>query len=173
MEGYDEITRSIVENNLPWFMLSRSRVEKAQVFSLGLMIYCIFEGVSSVGRSLFHAWPAEPDVEFPSFKRTPLELRGVIRCCTLGASQWSSGRDDSRWRRPSVIERRGSKVFVEDLPPRGPGQDADLEVLDAAKAWWENEMELAQAFMDRQEHEEDRRPTLKELLVMLESVSLP
>lgn len=74
MEGYDEVTSSIVENSLPWFVLSRSQVEKAQVFPLGLMTYCIFEGVSSVGRSLFHAWPVEPDVEFPSFKRTPLEV---------------------------------------------------------------------------------------------------
>lgn len=57
-------------------------------------------------------------------------------------------------------ELGGSKFFVGDLPHREPGQDVDLQILDAVKAWWEDEMELEQEFLDRQENDQDGRPML-------------
>ncbi|KAM7223112.1 hypothetical protein V8F06_001668 [Rhypophila decipiens] len=68
-------TSFIHSKNRPWFALSRQSQEKAMVYTLGLFIYCVFEGLSSVRPSLAYRFPIEPVINFPDFCRTPIGVQ--------------------------------------------------------------------------------------------------
>ena len=112
-----------------WNLLDHSEQEAAMVFSLGKILWCIFEGASCTRNSLL----VEPKygclLEFPTFQRTPAKLQQLIRQCTTGSYEWKGSQID--------IVRRGSKFY-----PRGrPGVNGEaaanaVEAMDAAKTMW-------------------------------------
>ncbi|PMD52224.1 uncharacterized protein K444DRAFT_709242 [Hyaloscypha bicolor E] len=97
--------RHYSNHRLPWLILKPPEQERAQVFMLGKILWCLFEGVGSVNSVLTAETFREPewDQSFPEFRRTPGYLRSLIRRCTAGAMEW-------RGMFPLVI-RRGMKLF--------------------------------------------------------------
>jgi hypothetical protein len=89
-----------------WLACNEEEREAAEVFLLGKALWCIFEGVGEpcniLGRSAIY----ESSLEFPEFKRTPESLRNLIKKCTSGAREWSTG--------PLQVFRKESKIY-----PRG------------------------------------------------------
>ena len=165
-------------SNSAWFSLSPQSQEKAQVYTLGLLLYCVFEGVSNVRVSLANAWPYEPDIEFPEFRRTPLLMQELIRRCTIDAPEWEHEQDGAArgvHKCPLGLTRLDGRLY-----PRGQAfsyvgsSDAVEAVLEATQAWWEREVERARKFFESDDWQTDNiggnRPTLREVLAMLDNI---
>lgn len=145
----------------PWLALLRARrdggdrsdlLERAQVFMLGKLLWCIFEGQPFVRCGIDHEMlqDPEPDYEaertgkaraFPEFKETPVELRRLIRACTAGAPEWEVGGGCRR-----VLALRGGKLW-----PVAAGVDAGCITADVtlatARSFWRHEVEEARKYM--------------------------
>ncbi|PSS03643.1 hypothetical protein BD289DRAFT_420805 [Coniella lustricola] len=153
--------------NIPWISLSRREQEYAEVYMLGRLLWCIFEGMSAPQRAaVWQSYQNEPEYEFPEFKRTPPELRELILRCTRGyRSQLSS-----------LIGRKQSKIVLRSNT--GPGDGTEAEIRAAAKDFWLKEVMWAEEFvMDREKQmaagkwDENifGRPTLLEVASALEA----
>jgi hypothetical protein len=135
----------------PWLALVRKSkfggrlgclLEKAQVFMLGKLLWCIFECQPRVRCGIDHELLRDnnPDLSaspvFPEFRSTPTAMRTLIRDCTLGAPEW-----DGRQR--GVVLRGGRLV-----PANWVGGDPTAEqTQEAAKKWWATEVKHAREFM--------------------------
>ncbi|KAK4238376.1 U-box domain-protein 33 [Achaetomium macrosporum] len=146
----------------PWLALLKERraggkgrdlLERAQVFMLGKLLWCIFEGQPMVRCGIDHEVlrDADPDYHstrsgkakaFPEFKETPNALRELIRACTSGAPEWE--KRPAR-RLPGVVLRQGK------LSPAAA--EADMGTLtpedtrNAARRFWGCELARAREFM--------------------------
>lgn len=159
-QGYDSY-------NVPWLCLSDEEQEAAEVYMLGRVLWCLFEGQSAPQPgAVWQSYRLEPDLEFPEFRRTPLGLRGLIDQCTRGRRKGMS----------RIITRRGSKLILRDTPAGGP-QDVE-RILGVARDWWAEELEVAESFLQmREELKSDgewpgnyfRRPKLREVLALLQA----
>lgn len=152
--------------NIPWLCLDETEREAAEVYMLGRVLWCLFEGQSAPQPgAVWQSYRREPDLEFPAYRRTPTALRGLVDACTRG-------------RRPvlsSLITRRGSQLVLRSVPqgmPQDPG-----EILAVARDWWTKEMGNAEAFLLEREEKRKRdtwngnyygRPKLRDVLVALE-----
>jgi hypothetical protein len=145
----------------PWLALLKARnakgwgmhmLEQAQVFMLGKLLWCIFEGQPFVRCGIDHEVLRDGDPEyesrrsgkaraFPEFNKTPHALRQLIQACTAGAPEW----DPSKSRLPGMDLRGGR------LHPVGSGDGqtptTTVDTLDAARCFWSQEVELARSFM--------------------------
>lgn len=163
-EEYAPLPHGYASYNIPWLCLDETEQEAAEVYMLGRVLWCIFEGQSAPQRAaVWQSYPREPDFEFPEFVRTPTALRDLIDRCTRGRRRGLS----------SLIMRRGSKLV---LRGREGGSSPD-EVVAAARAWWRNEVAVAERFLGMREEERSRgtwngnhfgRPKLREVLGELE-----
>jgi hypothetical protein len=75
----------------PWLCLSVKEREAAEIYMLGRVLWCIFEGVSAPNTMLGIEYLREPNIEFPEFRRTPLGLRTLVLKCTRGWTPWLGG----------------------------------------------------------------------------------
>ncbi|KAK0638636.1 hypothetical protein B0T16DRAFT_421473 [Cercophora newfieldiana] len=129
----------------PWLALLQKRkdgddldLERAQVFMLGKLLWCIFEGTPFVRCGIDHellqdnSSTPETRLRFPEFRRTPQGLRDLIRRCTEGAPEWEQGRVTN------VLELQGGKLVARD------GRDTQL----VASEYWAAEIDRAKAFLD-------------------------
>ncbi|KEQ82078.1 hypothetical protein M438DRAFT_347757 [Aureobasidium pullulans EXF-150] len=163
--------------NPVWAQLSGAEQEKAMVFSLGLLIYCLFEGISNVRNNIANTWPIDPDIEFPRFRHTPESLRRIIKCCTLDASEWDLGNEEATNPSPggvnllSRVIRQGSRLVVDASEKSSP-----VEVIDTAMSWWTRELERAELYGTSRERVRgmagSKRPTLQEVSVMLDNLEV-
>lgn len=152
--------------NLAWLCLSPVEQEAAEVYMLGRVLWCLFEGQSAPQPgAVWQSYVREPDLEFPAYRRTPERLRGLIDPCTKGRREMLS----------SLVARRGSKLVLRDWND-GEEQDAE-EVLGAARAWWMEEIQAAEEFLGMRGERLERgewegnyfgRPKLREVLAELE-----
>jgi hypothetical protein len=146
----------------PWRALLEQRIaggkgsdllERAQVFMLGKLLWCVFEGQPMVRCGIDHEVLRDPDPEyqsrrsgkaraFPEFKETPSALRSLIRACTAGAPE---GEEGLAGRLPGVVLRRGK------LYPAGAEGDVGTltaeDTRDAARGFWTRELAHAGQFM--------------------------
>ncbi|KAI0394004.1 hypothetical protein F5Y17DRAFT_276044 [Xylariaceae sp. FL0594] len=121
--------------NAPWIALAPQEQEAAEVYMLGRLLWCIFEGVSGPQKAaVWQSYRWESDFEFPEYVRTPPPLRELIDRCTRGRRQNIS----------SVIVRNESRLLLRDQP--GQGQDTS-QVRSAAVAYWTRELEWAEEFL--------------------------
>lgn len=97
--------------NVAWACLTPAEQEHAEVYMLGRLLWCVFEGMSAPQRgAVWQSYRNEPEFEFPAFARTPPELRGLIERCTAGRRPQLSG----------LIVRKGSKLKIRADPVNGP-----------------------------------------------------
>lgn len=88
----------------PWISFDATEIEAAEVYTFGMVMWCIFESVSSPRHPVARMAEVEEFQEFPEMRRTPPGIADLIKRCTLGTRLWG----------PSVggeIVRRGSKIY--------------------------------------------------------------
>jgi serine/threonine protein kinase len=161
-----------------WTVLSRREREKAQMFCLGNLLWCIFEEQPSSSTILSIetlASGVDQNQRFPEFRRTPAELRRLIHECTAGAPEWY----DQRF---PIIRKDDRIVTIDDVH----GILGAKHVEETAKLWWQKEVECAEAYVKyrsgmAQQHDlpdivalllgdAERRPTLEQVAYALEVV---
>lgn len=155
--------------NVAWLCLSAEEQEAAEVFMLGRVLWCLFEGQSAPQPGAFwQSYAREPDIEFPNYRQSPPALRQLIDACTAGRRTLLS----------SLIARRGSRLVLRTLPSDAR-QNAD-EVLRVAKDWWTQEVAASEKFLFQRDAMKAKvkwrenyfgRPKLRDVLAALEGLS--
>jgi hypothetical protein len=147
--------------NISWLALSPVEQEAAEVYMLGRVLWCIFEGVSGPQKAaVWQSYPCESDLEFPEFERTPPEMRDLIDRCTRGRRKTLN----------ELVVREGGELVVrhQDIER----QSAE-EVKEVARRFWRAELEVAEEFLrkrgvlksgEEQTGNYHGRPTLKIVL---------
>ncbi|KAH9213195.1 hypothetical protein DL95DRAFT_248244, partial [Leptodontidium sp. 2 PMI_412] len=119
---------------VPWLCMSKSEREASELYMVGRLLWCIFEGVSAPQKELWMEYLHEPDIAFPEFRRTPKQLRELILSCTPG---WT-GVD-------KLLQRKAFKlkllVSSDSKEPRKEGFLGDLVEM------WQRELDRASAFV--------------------------
>lgn len=159
--------------NRAWFMLSTDSQDKATVYSFGLFIYTVFEGLSSVRRSIANQWPIDPAVQFPEVRHTPAAVLKIVRRCTVDALEWTEGGSVLR---PPRLLRIGGMLYPDRRTNLEQGTpETAAAVLDTALAWWSAELSRAEAFLDSDEWRTREfgfgRPSLQEVTRALEEIA--
>ncbi|KAL4933685.1 kinase-like domain-containing protein [Aspergillus undulatus] len=148
---YTPAESPIEARNRAWFSLPQASREKAVVYSLGLFIYAVFEGLSNVQCNVANQFPIEPEVEFPTFRRTPEAIRKLIKQCTTDTPDWLAAGLQSE---PSRVVRLNGLLY--------PKTQTDLErdtqqtfdtVMDTLLNFWGTELARAEMFLDTPEWE--------------------
>ncbi|KAK0631850.1 hypothetical protein B0T14DRAFT_532448 [Immersiella caudata] len=165
-EEYSQLPHGYDSFNVPWQCLDAVEQEAAEVYMLGRVLWCIFEGQSAPQRAaVWQSYKWEPDYEFPEFRRTPLPLRDLIDRCTRGRRDVLS----------RLITRRGSKLVLR-VAPLGESSVA-AEVLRVARDWWLAEVKASDEFLQMREEMKRRgewsgnyydRPSLRDVASSLE-----
>ncbi|KPM35962.1 hypothetical protein AK830_g10612 [Neonectria ditissima] len=129
--------------NLAWTLLKRGGRAKAQMYALGKVLWCIFEGLPLPdGPRSVESFLEDfnQDQQFPEFHKSPPVIQRLVRCCTAGAPEWGE-------RRPGVV-RDGNRIV-----PWGKRfhEASATETQEAATRWWREELLLAEEFV-RYEH---------------------
>lgn len=166
--------------NLAWAALGAPARDRAQVYALGKVLWCIFEGVPTPdgpGNVESFLEDYDQDQQFPEFRRSPPVVQALIRRCTAGAPEWGD-------RRPGVV-RDGDRIVPWG---RQGGVVTARETQEAATQWWREELSLAEEFVrhryvrgeprGRSEHiaqlerEIKMRPSLEEVLEILSGLTV-
>ncbi|KAM0267089.1 hypothetical protein ACHAPA_006296 [Fusarium lateritium] len=153
--------------NVPWACLTPKEQEACEVYMLGRVLWCIFEGNSAPQRAavwLSYRW--EPLVEFPGYTQTPGAMQRLINRCTLGRQAGLS----------RLIVRERNQLVLRELEKTGLSTADDVQ--RTAKKWWSREIDASEQWLrqriegmkrgDWKENYYDR-PTLKEVLAELEA----
>ncbi|KAI8632163.1 hypothetical protein F5Y19DRAFT_419794 [Xylariaceae sp. FL1651] len=169
LPGFDRLQEDQYMNpddgyNASWVALDSEEQEAAEVYMLGRLLWCIFEGVSGPQKAaVWQSYRWESNLEFPEYDRTPSAMRELIDRCTQG-------------RRPnlgSIITRYQSHLVLRHQ--LGEDQDPD-QVRAAAKDYWSAELKWAEEFLRKREHLRKQgvwrsnyynRPSLQEVLESL------
>lgn len=143
---YTPAESPIEARNRAWFALPPSAREKATVYNFGLFIYCVFEGLSNVRRNVANQFPIEPEVEYPTFRRTPEALRKIIQQSIGNPPDWGTSELQSR---SSRVVRVNGLLYPEtrtDLEP-DTRQTFDV-VMDTLLGFWSTELMRAERFLE-------------------------
>jgi serine/threonine protein kinase len=160
-----------------WNSLSSWEREAAEVFSLGKILWCIFEGCKDTRNSFWTEYKHDSGQEFPEFRKTPALVRDLIRNCTKGCPDWRDG--------PTPVIRRGSKVYVRGKT--GIGGEPMLsapEVARSVKSMWQERVCNMEKYLEAKKRwglstasAEDEallgfplRPDLKSVMTFLEQL---
>lgn len=140
-------------HNSPWSGLSAAAQEKSMVHSLGLFIYCVFEGVSNVRRGRAKAFLYEPDVEFPKLRRTPRVIEDLINSCITQRlagcnidqiNAHYGGKFDGEGVKMDQVVMVGGCLYPSSGTELVRGTESTcIAVLETAKRWWECELDRA------------------------------
>lgn len=119
--------------NIPWQCLNPAEQEAAEVYMLGRVLWCLFEGVCApqVG-AIWQSYRRESDLEFPSFRITPPPVRALIDECTRGRREPLS----------RLVVRRGKRLVM-----RSTGEEDAAKVQTTASNWWAEEVEVAETYL--------------------------
>lgn len=136
-------------HNSPWNSLSAAAQERAMLHSLGLFIYCVFEGVSNVCRGRAKAFLYEPDVEFPKLNRTPRVIEDLINSCITQRLARSQGHkfDCEGVKVDQVVLVDGCLYPSSETELVRGTENTCIAVLETARRWWECELDRARACM--------------------------
>jgi hypothetical protein len=157
--------------NRAWLSLSPQEAEAAMVYSLGKLLWCIFEGVGSLSPfTVRHstAFSDDQGIEFPEFKKTPLGgPRALIRCCTAGAPEWEG-------RHFGGLVRKGDIAYPRDWDETLRGWATADDAVKAAQEWWKEEVKRMDDYLSTKDRPGTfvpamERPCLTEVLRQLES----
>ncbi|KAI1083304.1 hypothetical protein F5B20DRAFT_455129 [Whalleya microplaca] len=152
--------------NLPWIALSATEQEAAEVYMLGRVLWCIFEGVSGPQKAaVWQSYRWESDLEFPEYKRTPMAIRELVDQCTRGR----------RGTLNNLITRQQSQLL---LRTKSANEQTADDVKTTAAHFWTTELEVAEKFLDLRHSLRQRgewtdnyynRPSLGQVLATLEA----
>ncbi|KAL4919313.1 hypothetical protein BDW62DRAFT_43603 [Aspergillus aurantiobrunneus] len=170
---YTPAESPIEARNRAWFALPPAAQERAAVYSLGLFIYSVFEGLSNVQCNVANQFPIEPEVEFPTFRRTPGVIRKIIQNCIVDTPDWQTAGLQSEMLR---VVRVNGLLYPKTQPDLEPGTRATFDtVMDILLKFWSMELARAEMFLDSPEWETGdfgkNRASLHDIVDALESQS--
>jgi hypothetical protein len=169
-------TSTIEAKNAAWFSLSRASQEKAMVYSLGLFIYCVFEGMSNVRVNIANAYRFEPHIQFPDFQDSPAAIRDVIRRCTVDSPDWPGNRNELLPPRSERVVRIHDKLYGARYQASGCEDNVVEDVMQTGLRWWLTELERAESFLQteawKMQEFGSERPSLRTVLLDLEQMKL-
>ncbi|KAK4198105.1 hypothetical protein QBC40DRAFT_96095 [Triangularia verruculosa] len=145
--GFSYPWKALLQERL---LTGSKRLERAQVFMLGKLLWCLFEGEARVRCGIDHEVLQENDVEsqiaFPQFdgKKTPTQIRDLIKECTSGEPEWET--DEKKRRKPGLVVR-GGKLVPAQTESTSTNETANAVTEYTIRAFWERELERADAFM--------------------------
>ncbi|KAL5624410.1 hypothetical protein BROUX41_004470 [Berkeleyomyces rouxiae] len=156
--------------HIPWLTLSKGEREYAEVYMLGRVLWCIFEGVSAPEKAaIWQSYAHESHLEFPQYDLAPPTIRDLIDRCTRG-------------RRPTLSEkvvRRKGQMVVKNLSEYADSLQAHEDrVQRVARDFWRAEIEAAEEWLDLRESRIKQgtwsdnyynRPTLRDVEQELEA----
>lgn len=122
--------------NVAWKCLTPTEQEACEVYMLGRVLWCIFEGHSAPQRAavwISYRW--EPVIEFPDYAQTPPPIRDLIDRCTRGRSPGMS----------KLVTREVNQLVLRAL--EGTGQSTPEQVQQTAKEWWQAELKASEAWL--------------------------
>ncbi|KAK1989537.1 hypothetical protein LZ30DRAFT_683081 [Colletotrichum cereale] len=160
LQGREEYTNPANGYNICWVCLSPKEQEASEVYMLGRVLWCIFEGASAPQKAaVWQSYRWEAEVDFPAYLRTPPKVRSLIDRCTKGRRATLGNQ----------ISRDGNRlVFREHEKIADPG-----DIRAAAATWWKREIAWAEAFLAMREKSKSTgewdenhfgRPCLQEVL---------
>lgn len=123
--------------SIPWSGLNRSELEAAQVFMLGRVLWCIFEGQSCPEVAVWQSYQYDSDLEFPEYRDTISEIRDLIRLCTTCGESTASHNEGG-------VVRRGNRLVLRE----GCGAEGPEVVQAEATRWWQRELQQAESFLE-------------------------
>ncbi|KAF3358144.1 hypothetical protein VDGD_03167 [Verticillium dahliae] len=165
-EKYDNYTSSY---NVSWESLTPREQEASEVYMLGRVLWCLFEGVSAPQKAtIWVSYRWESHLQFPEYQRTPPRLRQLIDECTKGRRETLDNQ----------VLRVGNKLVLRaDLEAN---VDTNPDVLSkVAREWWEKEVGWAEKYLaDREAKKQNGtwddnpydRPSIRQVLQSLESI---
>jgi serine/threonine protein kinase len=143
---YTPAESPIEARNRAWFALPPSAREKATVYNFGLFIYCVFEGLSNVQRNVANQFPIEPEVEYPTFRRTPEALRKIIQQCIGNPPDWGTSELQSG---SSRVVRVNGLLYPETRTDLEPDTHQTFDaVMDSLLGFWSTELMRAERFLE-------------------------
>jgi serine/threonine protein kinase len=130
--------------SLGWTILGPTERQRAQIFCLGKILWCIFEELPSCNTFLTIETFAEGINQkqcFPEFQNTPMELRELISRCTADAPEWEN--------HVFPVVHKGDKLIPKSLADSS-GRELDAnEIQHLAREWWRERLEVAEDFVQR------------------------
>ncbi|KAK1755154.1 ribosomal protein S6 kinase alpha-5 [Echria macrotheca] len=166
-EAFEPLAHGYSTYNVPWQCLSPVEQEAAEVYMLGRVLWCIFEGQCAPQHAaVWQSYKREPDLEFPNFRETPAELRELIDRCTRGRRDVLS----------QLVTRQGSKLVLRGVPRE---EQNDADIIRVARDWWAAEVKVSEEFLLMREEMKARgawsgnyydRPKLREVLGFLQNL---
>ncbi|KAK3897167.1 hypothetical protein C8A05DRAFT_39283 [Staphylotrichum tortipilum] len=128
--------------SLGWTALDQAGQQRAQMFGLGKMMWCVLEELPSCNTFVSIETLAEgidQRQRFPEFDKTPAELRELIRRCTASAPEWKG--------KGFPAQRRGNKLVPVE-PRAGTGEVPDsVYVQRLAREWWRKRVKDAENYV--------------------------
>jgi hypothetical protein len=135
IEPYVPCKKDVHGGCTSWLCFTNAEREVAEIYMLGRLLWCIFNGVSAPQRELWMEYKYDPDIEFPEFRLTPMELRELLEHCTRG---WDHG---------SERLRRSGRQLVINKPSQRCEDNSSSTTLEKLIIWWRNELEQAKLFL--------------------------
>ncbi|KAK0644624.1 hypothetical protein B0T16DRAFT_290127, partial [Cercophora newfieldiana] len=131
--------------SLGWTSLDVAGRQRAQVFGVGKLLWCIFEELPSCNSFLSIETFAEgidQEQRFPEFRKTPGYLRELIRRCTAGAPEWEEEGFPIGRRGDKLVPLKDLGVDSEDVGiEEGPDSVGKL-----AREWWKETVQDAENY---------------------------
>ncbi|KAI1455338.1 hypothetical protein F4805DRAFT_436454 [Annulohypoxylon moriforme] len=165
--------------NQPWANLNPLQQERAMVYTLGLFIYAVFEGLGDLRRSIMHNYPINHSSKFPQMRQTPLRIGKIIWRCTRDAPGW--GYDEWSTKGSVIAANRLSHHAGYVFPTEGKPIEKSVEVtvdstIDMALKWWHAELTWANEVLGNLEKGNidlgSGRPSLRDVLTALQDISI-
>ncbi|KAJ2907078.1 hypothetical protein MKZ38_008646 [Zalerion maritima] len=175
-EEYTDAGLQAGSYNIAWLALTPREREAAEVYMLGRVLYCIYEGVAAPNRAaVWQSYRWESDLEFPERARAPQRISELVDKCTRGR----------RANLTSRLRRVGDRITLVDQHGRPVGTVGGSEVepdkiQEEATAFWRAEVEHAVEFLQERlaamkdgawNENHFERPSLKEVLAELQDIS--
>ncbi len=168
-----------------WNALPAERQEAAMVYSLGKLLWCIFEGWSHTVNNISEEYAAECEWEFPEFRESPSEIRDIIVDCTRGAPEWTTAsRPSERMVRVGTHLYPKGRAGGRNWQGEGGLAATATETLLFSREMWTRRLEAMDEYLQAKLRWEELcpkdgddiilgfplRPTLREVLARLECV---
>ena len=146
-QKYDNPAQGYFEE---WNVLSASGQEAAMVYSLGKVLWCIFEGWSHTVNSPAEEYTVDSEWEFPEMRRGSARIQALVKGCTQGSPEWCrQSLDAGPSPGPDDLVRVGTKLY-----PRGQAGNCSttdtvlaLETLRYSKELWIKKLAGMETFL--------------------------
>ena len=161
-----------------WSSLTASSQASATAYSLGLLLFCIFEGVSNFRRNLATSFEYEPTIAYPAFGLTPDCLRKCIRECIDSPLGSTNSQLEELWSRKTFgnaldqfggqLTRDGGKLTIEK--PANNSTNEATSIKEIVSASWQQTLQSIENYLSALSVDSayPARPSLRNILVFID-----